>query len=1774
MAGLYCSDQGNYTHPGYVCRSLNSDISYFGVGGKQAAFYIGKTIRVITKSSSSPDVHELVLSKALFEKKEKNKEDPFSSSIYNRKPGESSHISKPEDCFLHDLIAEECGHQSFTAVVITDVLKEHITFLKEDFELWTRQLAHIYHYYLHGPNGNIQGAVSKSSIPDFELSQIDILITLQTKKSPCVVNLRDIGTDLQSLYIKTAVSTFEFRACTNPEAGMVEGILRYHPFLYDRETYPKDPDTLDVQHGYVEDDVNEYNTDSTAQKQKKPVFECYWNGRLIPYTTVQDFDWCAQAPKGSELPAECYNRISGVLFTDDTFKVTENKLTFIDLEQKLKNKETIFTFVKNGQKQRSNLKREFSQWLQSCHENFDKQVKFMTYEGTITRDDIPTKRNQHPWATFSKMEWGGRIYQAGDYVKSLKTVPIYNGKVNRFLLFGIHQYDEDVYGPGGQVEIGLEPKGLYEKTKIISLSKIDRNATDEEIKKNIKNDSAKLPDKLEVLWPEGNQWPDNTTHPAGTVLGPINVKILNKKGDTISILPSVGRGMTKKMSVVLKLVHHVSKGDEEICSMEAEHSSTWNFWFKGIGNIFKLGKYTLHLITIQSETKANEFGERRLPHFKLRFAIKEDVADQFDMATVSSILRIGVPFDISLEFKDRYGHTVKPHPDLKPTLQCRGLDVAYEQVKCGNNTMSIKNVKATGKLKNHLEPNPYDIKVTVDGLKEHSKTLKITVLPGNPHSIQVFPKENPVKVENGNTIKWGVMVQDEAGNLTATPNMTVRCYVPQHPPANISCIAGAGEYVTKPIYVSLVKGNPQSLLVQFNVPNQRGIKEVTRELLVVPSKRISCIKIYEKDAGFELKNNDKVNWMAGSLLENLYFTLYDEGNREVPITAEVASKIQVNWTGKINRKELMKGKLPDVTVPTKIDAENFYQVLYQDQSVSVSFSFVPLPDEPAGLKAVLPKCTARLGEILPESITLELVDRYENVTKTLTPSCVNEIMVEGEGLDREALTLTFEESNCSVVVTGVRFTSGTPGTREMSFTFGDFTCHARLEVTAGIPAKLALINEQDQFLHVLNGHGISTPFVIQLCDQWGNPSPDRRVVVKILASAELNMNTNVSSQPVNAKGQASFNVTCVTGPKGSYELKFKGFFKKDPIPGPSVKLNVLPDPNKPVSLEVEYDKTATFVAGKLFPVFLVTVMSDEGKPIVNKGAVSMLYWKGELSRNAPPNTAIEFQCCEPKETEKKDIFYFREKPIPEHVGNYTIQFCLRDINNEITLRNDQIVINVVANRPTKLAPEIPPPTQVVSYSEDIAKRMLVDNMTLMIMDQYGNPAGQGLNGDVEICIKNLNGQTRKELPLFEDKTTSCKIKLENGKAHVSKLAIMKKSPGIHGVTYMVLFRPVLSPRVHGDLDSYEFHFSFSNDEENQKKHVALSRKRDTIKEDIIKIKNEDNERKKLMKEYEELLQKLCQKEAALRNQLIKDCNENLPENASIEMVEKILNQRLLEADWTWKARRYCRILNNHKGPGILGKVGHLAHVMNDSEAWVISWHIRGDMDCVVTTTTAAARQIYNLTNGNQQVLPIDGINPSCRRTLPPLPHIRNGRVLFEPKGNPVYAANVLIYPENQKDCEIVFRNLLGSTILIDDLDSASYYRQSAVRCGEMCQTILTRQGERISSKGKFGGAQNKAPPYNKLEMFGAPVPERYFSLQRNIDLLQQYRNALEKKLQHIQEQTKTFNHLDVIIKKNRESLGIMDKQLQEIETQLATPLKRVSDSGCDTSGIAAKRAKF
>ncbi|KAI3355352.1 hypothetical protein L3Q82_018194, partial [Scortum barcoo] len=1735
----FASNEDEYVRPHHVPRSLNSDISYFGVGGKQAAFFIGESIRMISKPAGSPNVHELILSKEEFERKERNKEDVYSTKLRSRKPCDFSHVKNKDENFLHDLIREESGKESFTAVVITEVMPEHIVILKDDFKLWTRELAHIYHYYIHGVKGNDM----RSSSTNAGDRKIDIQVTLREKPPRCprVLSLKEVEDDMQSLYINTAVDTFEFHAFTPEDGGTVEGVIRYHPFLYDKETYPKDPDAPVVE----DDDSNENELEPPARKQKG-IFTCFWNGRLIPYTTVADFEWCTRG-KDSKVPDECYDRISGVLFTDDKFKVTTNKLTFVDLELKLKNRNTIFTRVNNGQRQRI-IKKEFTQWLTSCHENFDKQVKFVGYKETTTREDVQKKSKQHPWTTFTTIEWGTKTFKINQLVKSQKTNPIFCGTVVKFYLYGEHK--KDVFATGGDVEVALEPKALYDKNKFIPISKIDKAATEEAIKLFIEKDSAKLPEKLSVDWPEGDPWPQEAVRPAGTPLGPLKIDIHNKQGELISTMPS-DRGPGKKLAVDLKV--------------------TWQ------ENLTRLGRYTLSLKTVINESLATSFGGRELPSYALNFTIKEGCAESFGFGSECSALHVGVPVDLPLLIKDRYNHPAEPPPNIRPVLTCGGLDLSYDTVDSSGSTLTIRNVKARGKVPSYqrTQHKTFELKVTLPGLKKDTQSMKFSLLPGNPHALHVTPEDNPIPVENGNPVTFNVEIHDEAGNITAH-HKKIRCQVDKFTPMSFDCSTGAGQIVTKPINLKITKGEPQMLKVQFDVlfaKNQKNIAPIVRELKVLPSTRVSSMEICSQDdEKLVLRNEEKIEWLAGGLLENLFYRLFDEAGREVPLTDEIASRIKVSWAKTVNLSDLRRGKLPGLQVPTQVQNVLFCQVSYQDQSVSFSFNIEPRPDEPARLKATLPRNTVKLGETLPGNIILELVDQYGNVTKVLTSTCVNEMTVKGEGLDQSAVNFMWQESTRSVLVTGVQFQSGSPSSREICFTYKAYAEQVIVKVTAGDPAKLHLVSGPEQPLQVLNGHGIATPFLVQLCDEWGNPSSDQRVVVEIKTSPPtLKVMANVTSQPVNSYGKATFTVNNVNGSKGYYQLEFKCSFNLKPIPGPSVNLTVIPDPSKPISLSVEYDTSVRFSAGSKFPVFSVIIVSDEGSPItnINPAALSMSVWMGEPTGSRPPDTAAELKCSKPMENEKNDRFYFRDKDIPEQAGKYTIQFALQSL-----LFSNPITVNVEANQPVKLGPDSQPPTPVVSYGKDIANRTLVENMTLRIMDSYGNPTGQDLDGRVAVSITNCSGDGNENLPLFEGKINRFQFSLAQGKAHITRLSIMENSPGENGSSYVLLFKPEV-PMV--PLAPFELPFHFYNDVDNQQKMSELSRKKDQLITEIYSYKEFFTTSHELLSMLTDHYLEASRKEADLRKELNKR-NMTIAETVSIGDIDRLLKEKKTEADRIYQMpRRVFTVHDQYRGQqDVLGMVGHLAFVQDDDAARVISWQISGDMDCVITKTTAAAKRIYDITRGRQQVMPLDSVLVSHINR--PLPHIRNGRNLFDPPGNPVYARDLLIHPQDQDSCKIAFKNILRDTILIDDLDSANIYRRAVVENKIPCPTILTRQGDRVSAMGKFGGAQNKAPPIERLRVFGAPLPQQYFHLKGELDLLSQYHSALQTRYEREKERD---NHKKDMqspeTQKKNEEMMQKEKQLKDIERHLATiaekTLKRGPGDAGEPSGISTKRAK-
>uniref|UniRef100_A0A8C3AMC9 Structural maintenance of chromosomes flexible hinge domain containing 1 n=1 Tax=Cyclopterus lumpus TaxID=8103 RepID=A0A8C3AMC9_CYCLU len=1560
----------SYVRPEPVCRSLNSDVSYFGVGGKVAVFFFGNSTRMITKSIGSPDVHELILSKEEFERKERDNEDIYTSVIKNRRPGDSSHLKKDERC-LRSLIAEEHGKESFTAVVITGLFPEHITFLKKDFKVWTRQLAHVYHYYIHGVNGKDTSSCSSNSD---HLPKIDIQITLCEKppKLPCALNLREVDDDMQTLYINAAVDTFDFTASPK-DGGTVEGLIRYHPFLYDKETYPEDPNALLAWH---------------QTRKKGLVFDCFWNGRLIPYTKVQGFDWCSPN-KGAKELAECYNRISGVLFSNDVFEVSITKLSFMHLEDKLNKKDTFFTRTN----QRGNIQKEFTQWLKNCHEKWDKQVKFLGYTETITRTDIPTKKMQHPWATFSSIEWDGKIYKEGQFVKSMKTVPILYGRVVRFLLHG--KYDNSVFATGGEVEVALVRRELFGLNTRFSKSPMRL---------------YQLPELLTVDWPEGKPWPQNAARPAGTPFGKLQ------------------HGFHTTYIHILLIVDNHNRVTFSKCPFTPPISLQ--------ENLTKRGKYTLSLNTKMHETNATAFGGRELPSYILKFTINAGCAETFVVGEVSATLHVGVPFDIPLLITDGYDHSVPLPPDLKPVLKCSLVDKST--IFDLNNLLDPQEKRRQLLL---LILQTYALNVTLPGLKSDTQTIKICLLPGNPHSIHVTPEDDTITVENGNPVKFNVEIQDEAGNITARPKQVICCQVQGFPLVATDCsVTGAGQLVTKLINLKIINGEPQNLQVKFEIPVSRNRTTLSvSQLKVLPSTRVSRMELCSSD-NLVLTNNEKIDWLAGGLLDNLFYKLYDEAGREVPPTAKIASKIKVHWTGDVNIDDLVEGKLPAVHVPTQVQPALFFEVSYQDQNLSVSFYIVPRPDEPDRLKATLLQNTVKLGEILPGSI---------NVLKIMTDI-----------------------------------------------------------LTAGVPAQLKLISGPEKPLQVLNDQGIATPFLIQLFDEWGNPTTDQRVVL------------------MSHRSLIGVLLLCCST-RGHYRLEFKGSFNQKPISGPTVNLTVIPDPNKPVSLLVEYSTSAVFPAGGHFPVFSVTVVSDEGSPMTtfNPAAASMWLWKGEPSGNAPPQAVNDL----PSSLNVNIVYVFfhcRDKEIPELVGKYTIQFSLQMGNGKVLFSN-QIPINVVANQPVKLGPNSQLPTPVVSNSKVMANRTLVENMTLRIMDSYGNAAGQDLEGKVVVSIKNFSGDGNKSLPLFEGGTSSLMIRLVKGAALINRLVMMENSPGEHGSAYILLFKPE-ALMVPTPLVPFELPFHFSNDAENQRKITELSRKKNELTTSITASRE-------IFSTYRELLTLLT----------ILKSRSNL-RNCSI-----FLFNYKSEADQILKTpRRVFSIQDPFIGQqDVLGMVGHLASVQGDDAAWVISWHIRGDMDCVITKTSAAAQRIYDYTGGRQQVMALDSVfvHPGNRS----MPHIRNDRLLFDPPGNPVHAMDLLQYPHNPENCIIAFKNILGDTILIDDLDSAINYRKAVVQNKLPCPTILTRQGDRVSAKGKFGGAQNKALPMNTLHVFGAPIPQHYYTLKQQIDLLTHHRSAVEMRDRAAKDREE---HLKNIMSpknlKRHEEMEEKEKQLEEIQRQL------------------------
>ena len=397
-------------------RYLDSEINYFGAGGKQAIFNIGASTTMVSKTAKSEDVVELTLSNKKFETKaEKDLESVYRDVILTRSKGvprqreDDENISNPE-AILNEVISEmEETYQSFTICAIKDVFDKHWPQFKKNNEnttYWTKGLARIYHYYLHGPKGNVPGNVRPPLPPSLaNLKDIKIRIQVLNVKisndgsieTPLkhTIDLKEIYDDFETLLVQSAADTFEFEVEHYSYPGVViEGVVRYYPYLYDHETLPslttkeelgETASEKSSKSCATENQIDEVLNPVQTKTKHREVFECFWHGRLIPQDCI-DFEWTKLDPKNANTKSyeECYNRLSGALFTNHAFQVSQNKQSFMDLNKQLAKKDHLTFYRVNAEGNRRQFRKKFEldfiDWLKSCHNKYDKQVLYKDWE--------------------------------------------------------------------------------------------------------------------------------------------------------------------------------------------------------------------------------------------------------------------------------------------------------------------------------------------------------------------------------------------------------------------------------------------------------------------------------------------------------------------------------------------------------------------------------------------------------------------------------------------------------------------------------------------------------------------------------------------------------------------------------------------------------------------------------------------------------------------------------------------------------------------------------------------------------------------------------------------------------------------------------------------------------------------------------------------------------------------------------------------------------------------------------------------------------------------------------------------------------------------------------------------------------------------------------------------------------------------------------------------------------------------------------------------------
>eukprot|EP00873_Tetraselmis_striata_P016358 jgi/Tetstr1/436622/TSEL_025418.t1 len=526
--------RGTQREPPPAERYLSGELSYFGVGSKNASFFMGRFVKVQTKSADSCFVHELCLRADNLEQRYRDGQPVYEEDLVHRNPGDASSLSELEQAVpsLRKWVQLEGeGPSSFTRVTV-GMLKDSITEMIADSDHGARlcdELAHLYHYYLHGSTGNLSPSGASQQSRALPGGQLLPHITLQyvhySRDLESVLwtqDLKEVDTDMESLYLRKKKAEFKFSLHV-PDKGVVDGVLYYFPYENGAESLPADkslvkksadvftltqqqrsPDGAPLTQGKAQcsqaapllpaecvDGDEGADEDGAARRRVGPVLSTFWQGRLIPATRIESLPFieATRAKRSAAardiLPDEVFSRLRGALFFGPNFLVTRNKLNFRDNLQDL---------LAGALPMDRNLERRFREWLTIAHQNLDKNIRF---ESMASSQEQAAARKAYGEnvTLFHNITDNSRIICSGNVVR-LATRPIVIGRVVHFRI-GQIAHGEGCYS-NGLVQVAPLPEEVFGKDATFShqLRRIEEVLTEEEAEEHCARELSKMPAKL------------------------------------------------------------------------------------------------------------------------------------------------------------------------------------------------------------------------------------------------------------------------------------------------------------------------------------------------------------------------------------------------------------------------------------------------------------------------------------------------------------------------------------------------------------------------------------------------------------------------------------------------------------------------------------------------------------------------------------------------------------------------------------------------------------------------------------------------------------------------------------------------------------------------------------------------------------------------------------------------------------------------------------------------------------------------------------------------------------------------------------------------------------------------------------------------------------------------------------------------------------------------------------------------------------------------------